>query len=86
MKEQKVKQRQTVMMKVASTSTPLALPADTITGGEATELLDGEVDFVDVVELIFLPQSFVQGVVAKVTQSYSAPLLSQPLHLHQNRS
>ena len=86
MKEQSVKQRQTAMKKAVSTSTQLALPADTITGEEAIGPPDGEEDSEDVVELISLPQFFVQGVVVEVTQSNSAPLLSQPLQLQQNQS
>ncbi len=80
-KEQSVKQRQTTTKKAASTSSPMALPADTITGGEVIELPDGEVGFVGVDELTFLLQFFVQGVVAEVTQSNSAPPLFQPLRL-----
>ncbi len=81
MKEQSVKQRQTVTKKAASTSIPMVLRSDTTTGGEVIELPDGEVGFVGVEELTFLLQCFVQGVVAEVTQSNSAPPLFQPLRL-----
>ncbi len=76
-----MKLSQTVKKKAVSTSTQLAIPADTIAGEEVIGPPDSEEDSEEVVELISLPQFFVQGVVVVVTQSNSAPLLSQPLQL-----
>ncbi len=86
MNDQSMKQWQTATKKTAFTSTLMALPADTTTGGEVIELPDGEVGSVGVDELIFLLQFFVRGVAVEVTQSNSAPPLSQLLRLQQNQS
>ena len=85
MKEQTVKQRQMMMKNAASTSTPPALRADTTTGGEVIELLDGEVDFVGELERLSPLRFSVQGVAVEGTQSNSVPPLSQLLRFQQNQ-